>query len=113
MVGRNANLLNNLDRELPEGLLAHSAWLRKKGYSRQLLNHYVSTGWLEQTARGVFRRPRGTLNWQQAVISLQMFYKGTVEFNYGLAAALGVVLMVMAFVVTWVSLRFSRGALGA
>lgn len=71
MVGRKDNLLNNLDRELPEGLLAHSAWFRKKGYSRQLLNHYVSTGWLEQTARGVFRRPRGTLTWQQAVISLQ------------------------------------------
>jgi putative spermidine/putrescine transport system permease protein len=50
---------------------------------------------------------------EQAVISLQMFYKGTVQFNYGLAAALGVVLMVMAFAVTWVSLRFSRGALGA
>ena len=31
----------------------------------------------------------------------------------GLAAALGVVLMIMAFAVTWISLRFSRGALGA
>ncbi len=36
-----------------------------------------------------------------------------VQFDYGLAAAMGVVLMVMAFAVTWVSLRFSRGALGA
>lgn len=71
MTGRNNNLLNKLERELPEGLLAHSAWFRKKGYSRQLLNHYVSTGWLEQPARGLFRRPRGTLSWQQVVISLQ------------------------------------------
>jgi hypothetical protein len=71
MTGRNNNLLNRLERELPEGLLAHSAWFRKKGYSRQLLNHYVSTGWLEQPARGLFRRPRGTLSWQQVVISLQ------------------------------------------
>lgn len=71
MAGRNGSLLNRLERELPEGLLAHSAWFRKKGYSRQLLNHYVSTGWLEQPARGLFRRPRGTLSWQQVVISLQ------------------------------------------
>ena len=42
-----------------------------------------------------------------------MFTKGLVQFNYGLAAALGVLLMAMAFGVTWVSLRFSRGALGA
>jgi hypothetical protein len=68
---RNDNLLNRLDHELPEGLLAHSAWFRKKGYSRQLLNHYVSAGWLEQPAHGLFRRPRGTLSWQQVVISLQ------------------------------------------
>lgn len=71
MTGRKDNLLNNLGRELPEGLLVHSAWFRKKGYSRQLLHHYVSAGWLEQPARGLFRRPRGTVSWQQVVISLQ------------------------------------------
>jgi ABC-type spermidine/putrescine transport system permease subunit I len=62
---------------------------------------------------GVFAQPQllGSPR-EQAVISLQMFYKGLVQFDYGLAAALGVVLMVMAFLVTWVSLRFSRGALG-
>jgi hypothetical protein len=71
MAGRNDNLLKRLERDLPEGLLADSAWFKKNGYSRQLQNHYVTTGWLEQAARGVFRRPRGTLSWQQAVISLQ------------------------------------------
>jgi ABC-type spermidine/putrescine transport system permease subunit I len=63
---------------------------------------------------GVFVQPQllGSPR-EQAVISLQMFYKGLVQFDYGLAAALGVLLMVMAFLVTWISLRFSRGALGA
>jgi ABC-type spermidine/putrescine transport system permease subunit I len=63
---------------------------------------------------GVFAQPQllGSPK-EQAVISLQMYLKGLVQFNYGLAAALGVLLMVMAFAVTWVSLRFSRGALGA
>ncbi len=50
---------------------------------------------------------------EQNVLSVVMFDKGLVQFNYGLAAALGVVLMVLAFFVTWLSLRFSRGALGA
>ncbi len=71
MARQNDSLLNKLERELPEGLLANSAWFKKRGYSRQLLNHYVSSGWLEQPARGLFRRPRGTLSWQQIIISLQ------------------------------------------
>jgi ABC-type spermidine/putrescine transport system permease subunit I len=63
---------------------------------------------------GVFAQPQllGSPR-EQSVLSIQMFTKGLVQFNYGLAAALGVLLMVMAFAVTWVSLRFSRGALGA
>src|SRR5918997_5194231 len=62
---------------------------------------------------GVFAQPQllGSPK-EQAVLSIQMFTKGLVQFNYGLAAALGILLMVMAFAVTWVSLRFSRGALG-
>lgn len=65
--------LNRLERELPEGILVDTAWLKNHGYSRQLLNHYVRTGWLEQPARGVYRRPRGSLTWQQVVVSLQSF----------------------------------------
>jgi ABC-type spermidine/putrescine transport system permease subunit I len=49
---------------------------------------------------------------EQNVLSVAMYFKGLVQFDYGLAAAMGVVLMAMAFTVSWVSLRFSRGALG-
>ncbi|XSC42207.1 type IV toxin-antitoxin system AbiEi family antitoxin domain-containing protein [Bradyrhizobium sp. RDT10] len=63
--------LNQLQNELPEGLLVDAAWLRKKGYATNLVSHYVSTGRLEQPARSVYRKPRGALSWQQAVISLQ------------------------------------------
>lgn len=71
MVGQKRKSINRLEDELPEGLVVDSAWLRKKGYSRQLQNHYVATGRLEQPVRGVFRRPYRELSWQQAVISLQ------------------------------------------
>jgi hypothetical protein len=65
--------LNRLERELPEGVLVNAVWLKKHGYSRQLLSHYVSAGWLDQPTRGVYRRPRGSLTWQQLVVSLQTF----------------------------------------
>lgn len=63
--------LNQLEQSLPEGLLVDASWLRKKGYSTSLSSQYVSAGWLEQPARRVYRRPRGSLSWQQVVISLQ------------------------------------------
>lgn len=48
---------------------------------------------------------------EQNVLSIVLSDKGLIQFNYGLASALGVVLMVLAFLVTWLSLRLSRGAL--
>ena len=71
MTRENTSLLNRLEKDLPEGLLVDAAWLKKRGYSPQLQSHYVSAGWLEQPARGVYRRPRGSLSWQQVIISLQ------------------------------------------
>lgn len=63
--------LNHLQHLLSEGLLVDAGWLERKGYSRALRSQYVSAGWLEQVARGVYRRPGGKLKWQQLVISLQ------------------------------------------
>jgi hypothetical protein len=63
--------LNRLEHLLPEGLLVDAAWLTKHGYSTSLRSHYVASGWLTQPARQVYQRPRGSLNWQQVVISLQ------------------------------------------
>jgi Transcriptional regulator, AbiEi antitoxin, Type IV TA system/Transcriptional regulator, AbiEi antitoxin N-terminal domain len=75
MAGQRSGQLNLLEKQLPEGLLVTSSWLNEHGYSRQLLNHYVRTGWLMQPTRGVYQRPRGSLNWQQVVISLQTLLK--------------------------------------
>jgi hypothetical protein len=71
MARQKTGRLNQLERDLPEGQLIDTGWLKGRGYSRQLWNHYVASGRLEQPVRGVFRRPRGTLTWQQVVISLQ------------------------------------------
>jgi transcriptional regulator with AbiEi antitoxin domain of type IV toxin-antitoxin system len=71
MARERSKLLNQLANKLPEGMLVDAAWLKAQGYSMQLQNLYVKSGWLEQPTRSVFRRPRGTLSWQQVVISLQ------------------------------------------
>lgn len=70
-----SNKLNLLTQRLPEGLLVDAAWLEQQGYSRALRHQYVGANWLERPARGVFRRPRGQLTWEQVVISLQHILK--------------------------------------
>jgi ABC-type spermidine/putrescine transport system permease subunit I len=50
---------------------------------------------------------------QQGVLSLVLQKQAMNELNFGLAAAMGIILMAIAFLVTWLSLKFSRGALGA
>jgi hypothetical protein len=63
--------LNQLERLLPEGLMVDAAWLSAHGYSTSLRSQYVSSGWLEQPTRQIYRRTRGSLSWQQVVVSLQ------------------------------------------
>ena len=72
MTERKGSKLNRLERELPEGLLVTAKWMSEHSYSTALRTQYVAAGWLEQPVRGVFRRTRGSINWQQVVISLQM-----------------------------------------
>jgi len=71
MAMQTSKKLNWLEKHLPEGLLVDAAWLQANGFSTALRSQYVAAGWLEQPARGVYRRPRGELDWQQVVISLQ------------------------------------------
>ncbi len=71
MTEQNETKLKWLEREVPEGLIVTAGWLGKHGFSSSLRSQYLSAGWLEQPARGVFRRARGNLRWEQVVISLQ------------------------------------------
>lgn len=77
---QNHTKLNSLQRSLPDSLVVDAAWLEKHGYSGALRSKYVAHGWLDQVARGVYRRPTSklqgeagqeSLRWQPIVISLQ------------------------------------------
>lgn len=71
MAKQKTGKLNWLEHHLPEGLIADARWLTRHGFSTSLRSQYVDARWLDQPARGVYRRPRGHLTWQQVVISLQ------------------------------------------
>ena len=71
MTERKPGKLNQLERTLPEGLIADAAWMEAHGYSTSLRTQYVTAGWLQQPVRGTFKRPLGRLTWQSAVVSLQ------------------------------------------
>ena len=51
--------------------MVDAAWLQQRGYSTSLRSQYLVAGWLHQPARRVYCRSRGSLSWQQIVISLQ------------------------------------------
>lgn len=67
--------LYRLERDLPEGLLVDSGWMERQGYYPSLRKTYVDHGWLERPTRGIYRRPRGSLTWEQAVVSLQILMR--------------------------------------
>jgi hypothetical protein len=71
MTEQSSSLLNRLEKDLPEGLVVDAAWLEERGIASNLRAYYVKSGWLEQPVRSVYKRPRGSLSWQQVVISLQ------------------------------------------
>lgn len=81
--------LNSLIDRVPEGFLVDAQWMEEQGYSRALRHQYVASGWLEQPARGVFRRPRGQLSWEQVVISLQNLLKHPISVGGRTALELG------------------------
>lgn len=80
------HILNRLERLLPEGLIVDSGWMERQGYSTALRSQYVAAGWLKQPVRRVYQRPRGTLSWQQVVVSLQTLLRQ--NFIVGGATAL-------------------------
>lgn len=64
--------LNQLENDLPEGLVVDASWLSGRGYSTSLISAYLKTGRLHQPVSPLYqRKERGRLTWQQVVVSLQ------------------------------------------
>jgi putative spermidine/putrescine transport system permease protein len=61
---------------------------------------------------GTFAEPLllGSIN-EQKSLAWTLYQRAVVQTDYGLSTTMGVVLLILAFVVTYFSLRYSRGAL--
>lgn len=68
---QNDSKLNRVNRFLPEGVAAPSAWLGSQGFSRQLVRKYVQSGWLVPLARGAFARPTQPVDADGVILGLQ------------------------------------------
>ena len=47
--------LNKLIKEWPKGTICLTSWLKKKGYSNQLLNRYKNSNWIESVGMGALK----------------------------------------------------------
>jgi len=116
MVVNIATALQNVEVTLEEAsaMLGASAWqtltrvLFPLTRSGMLAGSLLCFGW----NMGVYIVPLllGTTD-DQRVLSVSMYVRAVRQNDYGMAAAQGIVLMIMASIVTYVSLRYSRGAL--
>lgn len=59
--------INQLLTDAVPGGLLFAAWLRKEGYSAQLIKRYRDSGWLEGLSRGVMYRKNDSLSALAAV----------------------------------------------
>lgn len=66
----NDGKLNQLMKSLPEGVVASSAWLKTQGISRQLVQKYARSNWLEKLVRGSYALPGNPVSWQGVLLGL-------------------------------------------
>lgn len=63
--------LNNLLSEWPKGAVITFSRLKEKGYSRQLIDKYKSSRWLEVVNAGAYKRYQDTIDWFGGLYGLQ------------------------------------------
>jgi hypothetical protein len=63
-------LMGLLSSHIP-GTVLLASWLEKNGFSRDLQQYYLKSGWLESYGIGAFKRPNENVKWTGALNSLQ------------------------------------------
>lgn len=71
MSAQKSEKLNSLLTGLSDRTLVSSRWLKAHGYGSSLVSRYVTSGWLDSPARGVYLRRGGRLSWSGVVRALQ------------------------------------------
>lgn len=63
--------INLLLQSQPYGVVFLSSWMQANGYSRELQNRYILSGWFRRIGRGALIRAGQKITWTGALYSLQ------------------------------------------
>ncbi|PHS06167.1 MAG: hypothetical protein COA78_14525 [Blastopirellula sp.] len=63
--------LNHLLTTQPHGVVLLSSWLKKQGYSLDLLKRYKSSNWLESMGSGALKRQGDSVDYEGAIFAIQ------------------------------------------
>lgn len=73
--------INQILQKWPQGTVVTTDWLKKQGMSRQSVNNYKKSGWLEQISSGAYKRKGDSIKWQGGVYALQQFQNKPVHIG--------------------------------
>ena len=67
----NRSKINSLLSDWPHGAVYTTSWLKKHGYSNNLVNLYRKNGWLKPLERGAVIKSGDKATWQGGIYALQ------------------------------------------
>lgn len=71
---QNTSKLKTLFKLWPMHTALPMAWLKEKGFSRSLIQRYLSSGWLQSLRYGVVTRPDDKIEWSGLLWGLQQLH---------------------------------------
>jgi hypothetical protein len=71
MSTKTASKLNLLLQNTPSGIVLLSSWLQSQGYSHDLQQRYIKSGWLESIGTGAYKRAGDRITVYGAIYALQ------------------------------------------
>lgn len=84
----NEKKLNPLIADWPVGAIYATSWLKKSGFSDQLLNRYKKSHWLTSVGPGALKRAGDEVSYQGAVYALQKQLDSSIHVGAKTALAL-------------------------
>jgi len=63
--------INQILQKCPQGTVITTDWLNKQSISRQSVNNYKKSGWLERIGQGAYKRKGDEVSWKGALYALQ------------------------------------------
>jgi len=67
--------INQILQKWPQGTVITTSWLKRQDVSRQSVDNYKNSGWLERIGQGAYKRKGDEISWPGALYTLQELEK--------------------------------------